>query len=218
MKRDLKRNLLLLFAVFSGLILSAGKVFAENNVVTGSQGFSTDFVRSVFEKDVMKEYNSKIALNVNDPDTESADKNRVKLKIRRDKVKTKNQTEIPDINKNLITPNESPGINTDIQKSKRYYESLEDAHRTKIKKDSSNQNVIEEETLKLPARVQKDGTAVHIDKIEFSPKSEIFTESEIIKFKSLAEGQNLTAEDLDNLIRIINNQYQKKVLLQQKHI
>ena len=213
MKRDFKGKLLL-FAVCAGLILSAGEAFADNNAVTDSQKFSTEFVRSVFEKDVMNKYNQKIASNVNDPDADLADKQRVKLKIRRNK--TKKQNDIPDINKNLVSPNESPGLNTDVQKSRRYYDSLEDAHRTKMDKDTSDQEVIENETLRLPARVQKDATAVHIDRLEFSPKSEIFTENELAKIKELAEGQNLTAEDLDNLIRIINNQYKKKGIITAK--
>ena len=87
MKRDLK-NSFLLFAVIVGLTLSAGEAFAGDSIVSEQQGFSADFVRSVFEKDVIKEYNSRLASNVNDPDTDSTGKKRIKLRARRDKVKT----------------------------------------------------------------------------------------------------------------------------------
>lgn len=214
MKRDLKKSFLL-FAVLTGLTLSAGEVFAENISVTEPQNFGT-YVRSIFETDVMKEYNSRLASNVNDPDMEAGDKKKVKLRARRDKVKAQPQSDIPDINKNLVSPNESPGLNTDIQKSRRYYESVEDAHRTKFRKDSSKEQVIEEEPLKLPARIQKGGTSVHIDRVEFTPKSEIFSDSELAEIKALAEGQDLTAEDIDNLIKLINQQYIKKNVITAK--
>ena len=211
MKRDLKRSLLLC-AVLTGLAFSTGEAFAGNSTTPETQGFNTDFIRTVFESNVINEYNSRIAANVNDPDLASTDKKRIKLKVKKDRTKTETQSEIPDINKNLVTPNESPGIITDPQRTKRYYDSVEDAHRTKIKKDSSIQNLIEEETLQLPARIQKDNRTIHVDKVEFT-KSEIFTDIELAKFKALAEGQNLTAEDLDNLIKIINNQYQKRGII-----
>lgn len=215
MKRDFKKSFLL-FAVITGLTLSAGKAFAEGVSVSEPQKFSTNFVRSIFETDLMKEYNSRLASNVNDPDMESTGKKKIKLRARRDKVKTQPQSEIPDINKNLLTPNESPGIITDPQRTKRYYDSVEDTHRTRIPKYHTEQEVIEEETLRLPARVEKDGTAVHIDRVEFTPKSEIFSESELSQIKSLAEGQNLTAEDIDNLVKLINKQYLKKNVITAK--
>lgn len=213
MKKDIKRSILL-FAVLAGLTLSAGRVFAQNTVQPAEQQkFSAEFVRSLFEKDVINEYNSRLASNIDDPDSSTNSKKRVKLRAKRDKVKMAPQTEIPDINKNLVTPNESPGIITDPQRTKRYYDSVEDTHRIRIKKDKSDDRVIEQETLRLPARVEKDGTSVRIDRIEFTPKSEIFTDSELAQIKALAEGQNLTAEDIDNLIKLINQQYMKKGII-----
>lgn len=125
------------------------------------------------------------------------------------------QSEIPDINKNIVTPNESPGILSDPQRTKRYYDSLEGAHRTKLKNDTSKQETIEEETLQLPARVETGAKSIHIDRVEFT-ESKIFTEYELAQFKALAEGKDLTAEDLNNFIRIINNQYLKKNVLTAK--
>ena len=39
-----------------------------------------------------------------------------------------------EINKNILTPNISPGFMNDTEKTRRYYESFEGAHRTEIKK------------------------------------------------------------------------------------
>ncbi len=126
--------------------------------------------------------------------------------------KAEEQSEIPDINKNIVAPNESPGLSTDPEKTKRYYDSFEGAHRTKLKKDTSKQEVIEDEILQLPARIQTDAKSIHIDRVEFT-ESKIFTGQELDKFRELAEGKDLTAEDLNNLIRIINNQYLKKNII-----
>ena len=215
MKKDIKGSFLL-FAVLAGLVLSAGEAFAQNTAKqSDQQGFNTDFIRSVFAENVIKDYNTRVAANVEDPDSSTKGK-KIKLRARKDKVKTAPASEIPDINKNLVTPNESPGIITDPQRTKRYYDSVEDTHRIKLRKDKTNDSVIEQETLQLPARVQKNGAVVHIDRIEFAPSSEIFTESELTQFKALAEGQNLTAEDIDNLIGIINKQYIKKGIITAK--
>lgn len=176
----------------------------------------------VFAKDTpqtieQQEFNElKLAINEDNIDSDSTKPQKAKRKAKREKVKKETQPESLDINKNLVTPNESPGLNTDIQKTKRYYESVEDAHRTKFEEDSSKQDVIEQDTLRLPARIQKDAKAVHINEVEFSPKSEIFTDSEIAQFKALAENQDFTAEDLDNLIKIINQQYLKKGIITAK--
>lgn len=111
----------------------------------------------------------------------------------------------------MVTPNESPGNNTDVQKTKRYYDSLEDAHRTNEDEESYKEKESSEGDLVLPARIEKDGISVHINKVEFA-ESAIFSESEILKFKSLLEGKDVTEEDLNNFVNIINSQYLKKEL------
>ena len=90
-----------------------------------------------------------------------------------------------EINKNILTPNISPGFMNDTEKTRRYYESFEGAHRTEIEK-AVEEPVIEDEILKLPARIEKDAMTTKIEKIEFS-NSEIFTELELYQFKLLLE-------------------------------
>ncbi len=125
------------------------------------------------------------------------------------------QETTPTINKNILTPNESPGIMTDTEKARRYYESLEDAHRTDLNILEGEAEIIHGE-IKLPERLNVDAPTTHIDRVEFSAESEIFSEFEIEKFKSLIENQDVTAEDLNNLVKIINEQYKlKKVLTAQ---
>ena len=212
MKKDLKKSLLLL-TVLIGLTLSAGNVFAGeiSSSAKTSDNFKTEFMKLVLDTD--SNQTDKIESIVNSNSTKKKNK-KIKLWARKDKSekKQKVESEIPDINKNIVSPNESPGIITDPQRTKRYYDSFEGAHRTHIKKDKTAQPVIEEETLQLPARIQKDGKTIHIKKIEFT-KSEIFTDKELSKFKALAEGQDFTAEDLNNFIAIINNQYRKKNII-----
>lgn len=125
-----------------------------------------------------------------------------------EKKKKKEDTSRTEINKNILTPNISPGFMTDTEKTRRYYESLEGAHRTKFE-DKTDLPVIEEETLRLPARIQKDGVTTRIDKVEFS-NSEIFSELELYRLKTLVEGQDVTAEDINNFVDIINKQYARK--------
>ena len=118
------------------------------------------------------------------------------------------QSEIPDINKNLVAPNESPGIMTDTEKTRRYYESFEGAHRTETQRQDKSKQVIEDDIV-LPARVQQGGISVHINKVEMTD-SAIFSDSEISKIKSLLEGKDVTEEDINNFVNIINSQYIKK--------
>ncbi len=113
-----------------------------------------------------------------------------------------------NINKNILTPNVSPGFMNDTERTKQYYEQFEGAHRTEIEK-YIDEPIIEEEPLKLPARIQKNAVTTHINKVEFT-NSEIFSELELYKFKLLLENQDVTAEDINNFVAIINQQYEKK--------
>ena len=131
-----------------------------------------------------------------------------KFKKKKQTVVTQEESEIPDINKNILTPNESPGIMTDTEKTRRYYESFEGAHRTEVQKRNKDSEIIEDDIV-LPARVQQGARSVHITRVDLTDSS-IFSADEIAKFKSLLEGKDATGEDLDNFIKVINSQYLKK--------
>ena len=132
-------------------------------------------------------------------------------KLEKKTKKQSNNLYTEEINKNILTPNISPGFMNNTEKTRRYYESFEGAHRTEIEK-AIEEPVIVDEVLKLPARIVKDATTTLIKKVEFS-SSEIFTELELYQFKLLLEGQNVTAEDINNFICIINSQYAKKKII-----
>ena len=157
--------------------------------------------------------NLKLAVNETDSNNLSNRNNKSSRKAKKKKLKinAETQSEIPDINKNLVSPNESPGLNTDIEKSKKYYESIDDVHRTSEEDTYKEKNVSEEDFV-LPARIEKDGLSVRINTVEFT-KSEIFSDYEILKFKSLLEGKDVTEEDLNNFVDLINTQYAKKGII-----
>ena len=123
----------------------------------------------------------------------------------------KQGTYTEEINKNILTPNISPGFMNDTEKTRQYYKQFEGAHRTNIEQ-AIEQPLVDDEIIRLPARIEKDAVETKIDKVEFSD-SEIFSELELFKFKSLLEGQNVTAEDINNFIDIVNNQYAKKNII-----
>lgn len=116
------------------------------------------------------------------------------------------------VNKNILRPNESPGLMTDTDRTRRYFESLEDAHRVEMEEELDESIIIDEEPLKLPARIEKNAATTKINKLEIS-NSEIFSDTEMAEFASLVEGQELTAEDINNFVQIINNQYAKKKII-----
>ena len=215
MGKSFNKNLL--FALLISLTIS---VTSSTAAIIGEDAVAETDYKSidVFNSEIADKIDSRIAINEPVFDVQlNESKNKPKHKAKRKKsTKLESQSDISDINKNLVSPNESPGLNTDIQKTKRYYESVENAHRTKIKEETSEQDVVEQDSIQLPARIQKDGKAVRINKVEFFPKSEIFTDSEIAQFSALAENQDLTAEDIDNLIEIINQQYLKKGIITAK--
>ena len=100
---------------------------------------------------------------------------------------------------------------TDTNRIRRYYNSLRNT--TEAQSDIDiKQDIIEEKTLCLPARIEENQVTTLIEKVELS-HSEIFSQAEIDEFKRLAEGQNLTAEDINNLVQIINEQYAKKKII-----
>lgn len=129
-------------------------------------------------------------------------------KLEKKAKKEKNSIYTEEINKNILTPNMSPGFLNDTEKTRRYYEQFEGAHRTKLQ-ESIEEPIVEEETLRLPARIQSDTIETKIEKVIFSD-SEIFSELELYNLKNIAEGQLLTAEDINNYLALINAQYAKK--------
>ena len=72
-----------------------------------------------------------------------------------------------NINKNIITPNISPGTMNDAEHTRRYFRFFEDTHRTKFK-PNIDVPLIKKEKLTLPARIQQDAVTTHINKVEFS--------------------------------------------------
>lgn len=128
----------------------------------------------------------------------------------------KAQTLHEKTNKNILTPNVSPGFMNDTSKTKQYYESLEGVHRTDIEKKIETYSETDKE-LRLPERINQDAITTRIEKVEFSD-TEIFSDEEIQKLKFLVEGKNLTAEDINNFVNIINEQYAKKNIITAKAI
>lgn len=115
------------------------------------------------------------------------------------------------INKNILTPNISPGFMNNTEQTKRYYEFLEGAHRSEIE-NAIDEPIIQEGILQLPARIEKDAITTRISKVEFT-RSEIFSELELYQLRTLVENQELTAEDINNFINIINEQYANKEII-----
>ena len=121
---------------------------------------------------------------------------------------TDEKTDASQVNQQLLAPNEAVNSMTDIQTARRYYDSgkgrntEQPAEDTNIKKNTDAE-------IKLPPRTKKNARTVHIYNVEMN-KSEIFSESEIRKFKSLLQGKDVTSEDINNFVNIINEQYLKK--------
>lgn len=126
---------------------------------------------------------------------------------------TTNQDDIKNtINKNIVSPNETPGLMIDTQKAKRYYDSLEDAHRTEFNIFKEKSPIPYDSIIKMPKRLNTDAPTTKVKEVIID-KSEIFDDLEIAKFKSLIEGQDVTAEDLNNFIDVINQQYARKKVI-----
>jgi len=114
-----------------------------------------------------------------------------------------------DVNKNIILPNVSPGgMQIDMQRTRNYFNVLDRFGRTKTPTEKAAP-VEKTEPLELPKRMFENEQTQHINNVEIS-ESAIFSESEIAEFKNLVSGKDVTAEDLNNLIYVINEQYKKK--------
>lgn len=124
--------------------------------------------------------------------------------------KTKPDLEQVELNKNLLLPNMSPGAySTDIDRTREYYNNLRDFSPSNTKEDNGNDVIIPDNEIKLPARSQKDAPIVQVTNVTIS-NSKVFSNEELDKFKALIQNKSVTAEDLNNLVYLINTQYRKK--------
>lgn len=133
-----------------------------------------------------------------------------KNRFKKSSSKEKNVTEpISDVNTNLLLPTLTPGQSGvgDINRTRQYY-NLMHLFGTKEKPVDYESPVIEEE-IKLPERTIDDNNTIKINNITFS-ESKIFTDEEIEKFKNLVKDKDVTAEDINNYVSLINTQYLKK--------
>lgn len=129
------------------------------------------------------------------------------------KIKVESNNTIPELNKNLLDPNVSPGAfpGIDIERTKQYYQNMENRNGPNTPESSDNK---EEDlgSIKLPERTVNDIPSVHIKQVSIT-KSKIFSDDELNHFKSLAEEKELTSEDINNLVDLINLQYKKKNII-----
>ena len=125
---------------------------------------------------------------------------------------TDSKNEATQVNQQLLAPNESVNMFTDMEKARRYYQSRESRGNVQTKEDTDVSTDMTEDEIKLPPRANKYALSVHIYRVDIS-KSEVFSKSEIDKFKSLAEGKDVTIEDINNLVQLINAQYLKKGII-----
>lgn len=122
----------------------------------------------------------------------------------------KSKIEEVELNKNLLLPNMSPGfLPTDIERTRDYYNNLKKFSPDNTPNNEGNNVVVPEAELKLPERCKKNAPIVVVKDVTIS-KSKVFSDDELNKFKSLVENKSITAEDLNNLVYLINAQYRKK--------
>ncbi len=136
-------------------------------------------------------------------------------KIEKQKQKSENTSSnnSSTTNEKLLTPNISPGIipGGDIERTRQYYQNLKGRNETSPKelKDSPQDDL---SNIKLPARVVAEAPSIYIKQVSIT-ESKIFSDVELNYFKKLAEEKELTSEDINNLIDLINLQYQKRNII-----
>ena len=113
------------------------------------------------------------------------------------------------INQQLLAPNEAVDAMTDMERARRYYQARESIGSAQNEKEAEAAKTDDEAEIKLPPRKHKYALSAHIYRVDIS-QSEVFSASEIEKFKSLMEGKDVTAEDVNNFVQLINAQYLKK--------
>lgn len=112
-------------------------------------------------------------------------------------------------NQQLLAPNESVNSMTDMETARRYYDSRKGGQNELTDEEQNIQKDTDDEEIKLPPRTKKNALSVHIYRVEMN-QSEIFSKSETDRFISLVQGKDVTSEDINNFIDIINAQYLKK--------
>ena len=124
-------------------------------------------------------------------------------------AKAAQEEKAPEVNQQLLTPNESVDDMTDINRARRYYQARESRNEAQTEETAGTSADTTEEEIKLPPRTKKYAPSVHIYRVDISD-SEVFSSDEIDKFKSLVEKKDVTIEDINNLVKLINAQYLKK--------
>lgn len=119
----------------------------------------------------------------------------------------------PNVNKNLLNPNVSPGAipGIDIERTRQYYQNMENRNNENPYKLNKN-NEENLNNIKLPPRKIANSPSIYIKEVSIT-KSKIFSDNEMDHFKNLAEKQTLTSEDINNLVNLINRQYKKKNII-----
>lgn len=124
-----------------------------------------------------------------------------------------NQEEkVSEINQQLLMPSEAVNEMTDINRTRRYYQTRENRGKSQVKEYDDISKTSVDDEIKLPPRTNKHAITIHVYRVDISD-SEVFSHAEIDKFKSLVEKKDITIEDINNLIKIINNQYLKKGII-----
>lgn len=125
-------------------------------------------------------------------------------------AKENKQEQSSQINQSLLMPNESVNSMTDIGKARSVYNLRNMRNVQSIEeKTEEKEKLFNDEEIKLPPRTLADDTVVHISRVQIS-KSKVFSDAEIKKFESLLENKEATAEDINNMINLINTWYIKK--------
>ena len=122
---------------------------------------------------------------------------------------TDDENNANQINERLIAPNEAVNDMTDMERTRRYYNSVQTGANKQADEDKVEEKSDIDDDIKLPPRTNKYAPSVHIYRVDIS-KSEIFSLDEKRKFALLLQDKDATAEDINNLIHLINEQYLKK--------
>lgn len=124
-------------------------------------------------------------------------------------AKAAQEEKASEVNQQLLTPNEAIDDMTDITRARRYYQARESRGNAQTEEEKEASADTTEEEIKLPPRTNKYAPSVHIYRVDISD-SEVFSSAEVNKFKSLIEKKDVTIEDINNLVKLINAQYLKK--------
>lgn len=127
-------------------------------------------------------------------------------------AQTDDKSEPTQVSQQLLTPNDSVNAMTDMERARRYYQMREGEGKAQSDESAETFQADIDGEIKLPPRTEENALSTHIDRVEIS-ESEVFSSAEIEKFKSLVENKDVTEEDVNNLIQLINAQYLKKGII-----